>query len=383
MRIIRTTEDLASFSQALAERPFVAVDTEFMREKTYWPILCLVQAAAEGVEGLIDPLADGIDLAPFLEFLANPRVVKVFHAARQDIEIFFNLSGTAPTPLFDTQVAAMACGFGDQIGYEPLMRTLVGATIDKGSRFTDWARRPLSEAQLTYALSDVTHLRAAYPILKKRLEEGGRGQWVENEMRALAEPALYKAAPADAWQRLKLRGVRPADFGPIIALAEWREREAQEKNLPRGRVLKDEAIFELARLKPKSVEELGQARSIPNGFERSRTGAGILDAVAKGRAIPRDQLPEMEKPQRRAPPPPDVVDLLKVLLKRQSEKHGVAARLVASSADIEAIASGDRDLLALSGWRGEMYGDLALKLLDGRLALTLRNGAVELIEAEG
>lgn len=382
MRIIRTTDDLAEFSRALAERPFVAVDTEFMREKTYWPILCLVQAAAEGIEGIIDPLADGIDLSPFLDLMAHPSTVKVFHAARQDIEIFYNMSRRTPAPLFDTQIAAMACGFGEQIGYEPLMRTLVGASIDKGSRFTDWARRPLSEAQLSYALSDVTHLREAYPLLRKRLDEDGRARWVEQEMRALADPSIYEADPKDAWQRMKLRNVRPGDLGPIIALAEWREREAQEKNQPRGRILKDEAIYELARLKPKTPEELSAARSIPSGYERSRAAAGMLEAISKGRVLPRDELPKLESASRRAPASPDVVELLKVLLKRQSEKHGVAARLVASSADIEAIASGDRESPALTGWRGDMFGALALKLLDGQLALSLKNGSVELIEID-
>jgi ribonuclease D len=383
MRIITTTDELAAFSKALAAKPFFAVDTEFMREKTYWPILCLVQAAAEGEEAIIDPMAAGLDLAPFLELLADKAVTKVFHAARQDIEIFHQLMGAVPAPIFDTQIAAMACGFGEQIGYEPLVRTLTGAQIDKGSRFTDWARRPLSDAQLHYALSDVTHLRDAYAILARRLEKENRRGWVEEEMAALRDPALYRVDPERAWMRLKLRGVRPGDVGPLIALTEWREREAQEKNVPRGRVLKDEAIFELARVKPATVEELGRARTIPQGFERSRTAQQILEAVAKGRKIPRDQLPEIDRDDGRAAAPPDVVELLKVLLKRQSEKYGVAARLIASADDLELIALGRSDSPALEGWRREVFGDVALKMLKGEIALTLNKGAIELIEPEG
>jgi ribonuclease D len=276
----------------------------------------------------------------------------------------------------------MACGFGDQIGYEPLMRSLLNASIDKGSRFTDWSRRPLSDAQLHYALSDVTHLRDAYSILRQRLEKEQRLSWVEAEMEALRDPSLYHVDPKMAWTRLKLRGVRPGDIGPIIKLAEWREKEAQEKNLPRGRILKDEAIFELARLKPATQADLAGARTMPQGYERSRAAAGILDAVAAGKSIPRADLPELEKPSRRAPPPPDVVELLKVLLKRQSEASGVAARLIASSQDLEDIAAGDKKVPALEGWRREIFGEMAERLLAGKVALRLKNGAIDLVNAE-
>lgn len=381
MKIITTTDELARFSADLRTRPYFAVDTEFMREKTYWPILCLIQAAADGVEAIIDPMAPGIDLSPFLETLSDPSTTKVFHAARQDVEIFFQLTGVAPAPLFDTQIAAMACGFGDQIGYEPLMRTLLNASIDKGSRFTDWSRRPLSDAQLHYALSDVTHLRDAYSIIRTRLEKEQRLSWIEQEMEALRDPSLYRADPQSAWERLKLRGVRSSDLGPIIKLAEWREREAQDKNLPRGRVLKDDAIFELARMKPATQAELATARTMPHGFERSKTAAGILEAIAAGRAMSRNALPEIEKPTRRAPPPPDVVELLKVLLKRQSEAYGVAARLIASAQDLEDIAHGEKKVPALDGWRREIFGDMALRLLAGEVALRLKNGAIDIIEA--
>lgn len=378
MRIIKTTDELAAFSAELTARPFFAVDTEFMREKTYWPILCLIQAAADGVEAIIDPMAPGLDLAPFLATLSDETTTKVFHAARQDVEIFFQLTGKTPHPLFDTQIAAMACGFGEQVGYEPLVRTLLGASIDKSNRFTDWSRRPLSDAQLSYALSDVTHLRDAYVLLRQKLEGAGRVGWVESEMEHLQTPSLYRVDPAIAWERLKLRGVRPGDIGPLIKLAEWREREAQEKNLPRGRVLKDDALFEIARLKPASAADLAQARAMPQGFERSRAAAGILEAVAQGRNIPRAELPEIERPSRRAPPPPDVVELLKVLLKRQSEESGVAARLIASAQDLEDIALGEESVPALSGWRREIFGDVALRLLRGDVALRLKNGVIDL-----
>ena len=380
MRIITTTDELAAFSADLRARPHFAVDTEFMREKTYWPILCLIQAAADGVEAIIDPMAPGLDLAPFLEALSDQNTVKVFHAARQDVEIFYQLTGQTPAPLFDTQIAAMACGFGEQIGYEPLMRSLLNAAIDKGSRFTDWSRRPLSDAQLHYALSDVTHLRDAYSLLRRKLETEDRLSWIEAEMEALRDPSLYRVDPKTAWSRLKLRGIRPNDIGPIVKLAEWREKEAQEKNIPRGRVLKDEAILELARLKPTTPSDLSGARTMPHGFERSRAAAAILDAVAAGRAIPKQDLPEVEKPSRRATPPPDVVELLKVLLKRQSEASGVAARLIASSQDLEDIAAGDRDVPALQGWRREVFGEMAEKMLAGKVALRLKDGAIDLVE---
>lgn len=380
MQVISTTDELARFSKALREQPYVAVDTEFMREKTYWPILCLIQAAAHGEEAIVDPLADGLDLAPFLELLADKKVVKVFHAARQDLEIFYRLLGDVPTPLFDTQIAAMACGFGDQIGYEPLMRTLLKAKIDKGSRFTDWARRPLTDAQLTYALSDVTHLRDAYPLLTQSLEKRERKHWVEEEMEALNDGGLYYVHPEVAWKRLKLKGVRPKEIGVVIKLAEWREREAQTKDTPRSRILKDESIFELARLQPKDAKALARARSIPTGFERSRTGASILDAVKEGVELPREALPNIERPERERAPA-DVVELLKVLLKRQCEAFHVAPKLIASAADIEAIAFDDEaDVPALTGWRRELFGDAALRLKRGEIALKLKKGSVDIIE---
>ncbi len=380
MRVITTTDELSKFSAELKKRPYVAVDTEFMREKTYWPILCLIQAAAEGEEAVVDPLAEGMDLTPLLEVLSDNDTVKVFHAARQDLEIFYRLIGNVPTPLFDTQIAAMACGFGDQIGYEPLMRGLLNAKIDKGSRFTDWSRRPLTDAQLSYALSDVTHLRDAYPLLQEQLDDQSRMHWVEAEMEALYDPDLYFVKPENAWKRLKLKGVRQKELGPAIKLAEWREREAQNKDVPRSRLLKDEAIFELARLQPQTPKQLAGARSIPNGFERSNAGSAILDAVKSGTEIDRSELPAIAKPER-SKAPADVIELLKVLLKRQCEVYQVAPKLIATSADLDEIARNDNaNVPALSGWRREVFGEAALRLKSGDLALKLKNGAVELVE---
>ena len=380
MLVISDTKTLADFSAQLAAKPFVAVDTEFMREKTYWPILCLIQAAADGLEAIIDPLADGIDLAPFLEVMADRKVLKVFHAARQDLEIFYKLMRAVPAPIFDTQIAAMACGFGDQIGYEPLMRDLVKAKIDKGSRFTDWARRPLTEKQLRYALSDVTHLRDAYPILKAKLEKGERAHWIEAEMKALYDPDLYFIRPENAWKRLKLKGVRKKELGVLTALAAWREAEAQARDVPRSRVLKDEALFELARLHPKSPQDLAKARSISSGYERSSAGAALLNVIRTGAATPASELPDIEQP-RPAKAPADVVELLRVLLKRQCELYDVAPKLIASSADIEAIAlSDDADAPALKDWRREVFGEAALKLKRGEIGLRLKKGAIDLIE---
>ncbi|MBI1393416.1 MAG: ribonuclease D [Alphaproteobacteria bacterium] len=383
MKVITTTDGLQAFCDQIRSAPFVAIDTEFMRERTYWPILCLIQAAADGAEAVIDPLAEAINLAPLFEVLADEGIVKVFHAARQDVEIFVNLTGRPPTPIFDSQIAAMACGFGDQIGYEPLMRSLVGAKIDKGSRFTDWARRPLSENQLAYALSDVTYLRAAYPILQRKLSRDGREAWVAEEMAMLADVKLYQTEPADAWRRLKLRGIRSSELGPLIKLAEWREREAQARDLPRGRVAKDEALLELARMRPGNADELGRARSIPKGAERSKFGEGMLAAIKEGLQIAKEDLPVIEKNMHREPPPPDVVDMLKVVLKRQCERHEVAPRLIASSTDLESLAlDPDADIPAMKGWRREVFGAAATRLMNGQIALRLANGKLDLVELD-
>lgn len=381
MQVITDTDDLASFCATLRQGTYFAVDTEFMREKTYWPMLCLIQAAGDGCEAIIDPLAEGIDLGPFLALMTDPDIVKVFHAARQDAEIFHLLCGRPPTPLFDSQIAAMACGFGDQIGYEPLMRRLLGARIDKGSRFTDWSRRPLSTKQLEYALSDVTHLRAAYPLLVGRLEDGGRSEWVAEEMAALADPALYNADPEQAWKRLKLRGVKPRELAILQITAAWREREAQTRDVPRGRVMKDDALFEIARNPPKSAEDMARHRALPNGFERSKPAQRLVEVVTQALEIPKEDLPQVRRAADREPAPPEVVELLRVLLKRQCETHNVAPKLIANSADLDEIArNDDADVPALKGWRRRVFGEAALKLKSGKIAMKLENGAVKLVE---
>ncbi|GGY39586.1 ribonuclease D [Parvularcula lutaonensis] len=378
--VLTKTEDITAFSERARKAEYVTVDTEFLREKTYYAQLCLIQAATPDEAVIIDPLAEGVSLEGFFQLLRDEEVVKVFHAARQDLEIFVHLMGELPTPLFDTQIAAMVFGFGDQVGYEPLVRELTGKQIDKGSRFTDWSRRPLSEKQLNYALGDVTHLRDVFENLLQRLRETRRHAWVEEEMAALSDPSLYVVKPEEAWQRLKMRNVKPKELGPIIEIARWREAEAQRKNVPRARIIKDEVIFEVARALPSSAGELGNLRSVPNGFERSAAGKGLLDAVARGREIPRDALPRIEKRQRE-PGPPDVVDLLRVLLKRQCEAHNVAPKLLASASDLDALALDDNaDIPALRGWRREVFGDMALRLKRGELALGLEGKRVSVVD---
>lgn len=380
MHLISSTDALHTFCTEIRPTDFVTVDTEFMREKTYYSQLCLVQVASPDRAALIDPLAPGIDLAPLLDLMRDKAVVKVFHAARQDIEIFYRLMEEVPTPLFDSQIAAMACGHGDQIGYEPLVRAVTGAQVDKGSRFTDWSKRPLTDKQLTYALGDVTHLVDVYLALKKQLQDTGRDPWVAEEMAVLNEPTLYFTAPERAWQRLKLRHVKPKEMGVLIEAAAWREREAQTKDLPRSRVLKDDAIVELSRAAPSSREELGALRAIPNGFERSRAADGLLQAIAKGRSIPRDELPKIVRNGPVDPAPPDVVDLLRVLLKKQCEQMGVAPKLLASAADLDAIARDDNaDVPAMTGWRRDIFGSLALQLKHGEIALSLSGTEVSVI----
>ncbi|MEM0928807.1 MAG: ribonuclease D [Pseudomonadota bacterium] len=382
MKVVTTTEDLAAFSSHAGSAPFVTVDTEFLRERTYYSQLCLIQAATNEEAVIIDPLADGLDLSPFLALLSNASIVKVFHAARQDLEIFVKLMGSVPAPLFDTQVAAMVFGYGDQVGYEPLVRSLTGVQIDKGSRFTDWSRRPLTNKQLEYALGDVTHLRDVYMKLLQRLEDTGRQPWVEEEMDLLLDPALYATAPDEAWRRLKVRNVKPKELGPLIEVAAWREQEAQWRDVPRARVVKDDVLFEVARARPLSTDELSRLRSLPQGFERSAAAKGLLEAIKTGTEIPREALPHLEN-RSREPGPPDVVELLRVLLKRQCEAHEVAPKLLASAADLDALALDDEaDIPALHGWRREVFGELALKLKHGQVSLGLERGRVTVLNHE-
>jgi len=372
MTPITSTAELADVCARLEGQAFFALDTEFMRETTYWPKLCLIQAAAPGVEAIIDPLAEGLDLGPLLELLRNPRILKVFHAARQDVEIFNNL-GAMPVPLFDTQIAGMAAGFGEQIAYDALVRKVLKIEIDKSHRFTDWARRPLTDAQLTYALADVTHLAEIYPLLTRQLEDAGRLSWVTEEMQAMCDPALYDVDPENAWRRLKPRRHAVRYLAVFRAVAAWRERTAQQRDQPRGRILKDEVIDEVASQAPTDLEALGRLRSAPKGFGGSRFGPELIDAVREALKDPESYAPKIER-DTTAPSPAAgaVVELLKVLLKARSEDAGVASKLIATVSDLEKIANDDRaDVSALKGWRREAFGEDALRLKRGELALVL------------
>lgn len=381
MQVITSTDALEQLCGRLRQHDFVTVDTEFMREKTYYSRLCLIQVASEDEAAIVDPLADAIDLQPLLDLLSDRNVLKIFHAARQDLEIFYELIKAVPGPLFDTQIAAMACGHGDQVGYEALIREMTGAKVDKGSRFTDWSKRPLTEKQLNYALGDVTHLIDAYKALVRELEESGRIDWVAEEMAVLDDPNLYFTAPEEAWKRLKIRNLRPREIDVLKHVAAWREREAIARDLPRSRILKDDALFEVARAAPETVAELGNLRGVPSGYERSKSAGALLDAVKTAKALPEDQRTVKERPVSRHPAPTDVVDLLRVLLKRQCEEYGIAPKMLASAADLEAIALNDEaDVPAMKGWRRNVFGEIALQLKKGELALSLNGKHVELLD---
>lgn len=376
MNLISTTEELASACSRLAQHPFVTVDTEFLRETTYYPKLCLIQMASPEEAVMVDPLAEGIDLAPFMALMTDQNVVKVFHAARQDLEIVWMLGRVLPAPLFDTQVAAMVCGYGDSVGYEQLVNDLAKARIDKSSRFTDWSRRPLSEAQLVYAESDVTHLRDIYLALQADLAASGRESWVAEEMAVLNSPGTYEVKPENAWQRLKGRLRKPKELAVLMELAAWREREAQQRDVPRQRVLKDDALMDIVQRAPRSAEALGELRSVPNGFERSRAGGEVLAAVGRALALDPHSLPRLER-ERGRPSNGAVLDLLKVLLKATADAERVAPKIIASSDDLEEIAGDDEaDVPALHGWRREIFGEKALALKNGALALRIVRGRV-------
>jgi ribonuclease D len=376
MSLITTTAALADACDRLARHPFVTVDTEFLRETTYYPKLCLIQLASPDEAVLVDPLSPDLDLMPFFGLMANEAVVKVFHAARQDLEIVWMLGRMLPTPLFDTQVAAMVCGYGDSVGYEQLANDLAKARIDKSSRFTDWSRRPLNEAQLIYAEADVTHLRAIYLALKADLEATGREAWVAEEMAVLNSPATYEVKPENAWLRLKGRIRKPKELALLMEIAAWREREAQTRDVPRQRVLKDDALMDIVQRAPRSVEALAELRSVPNGFERSRSGAEVLAAIERGMALDPKALPRLERERGRGGNGA-VLDLLKVLLKAVADAERVAPKIIASSDDLEAIASDDEaDIPALKGWRRDVFGEKALALKGGELGLRIVRGRV-------
>ena len=381
--LITTTEDLKALCERLAGEEFVTVDTEFIRERTYWPELCVVQVAGEHEVAVIDAQEPEVDLAPLWVLLANESVMKVFHAARQDIEIFVLKFGDAPRPLFDTQIAAMVAGFGEQVGYDAIVSALTGGAIDKAHRFSDWSARPLSASQITYAAADVTYLREVYRRLRRRLEQEGRMDWVAEEMADLADPGNYRPDPDAVWERLRPRSSNRRFLGMVRALAAWREREAQRANIPRQRLLRDEGVLEIAATIPDTPDELARARGISRGFAEGRIGTSLLAAIAEAKELPDEELPDVPRGRDSAArPSPALVSLLKVLLAAKCEDHHVAARLVASSEDIDKLASEDEpDVAALHGWRRDVFGEDALALKQGRIALGVAGRRVKLIPA--
>lgn len=384
MSLIVESAALAAFCAKVSASSYVTVDTEFMRDKTYYPQLCLVQVAGEDDAAVIDALAPGLDLAPLLALMDNPAILKVFHAARQDLEIFHNLTGRVPAPLFDTQVAAMVCGFGEQVSYENLAAQLARARIDKSVRFTDWAQRPLSAKQISYALSDVTHLRPAYEALARKLGQSGRAGWLAEEMAILMDPATYRVDPEEVWRRMKPRGAKPRFLAILKEVCAWREREAQRRDTPRNRVVRDETILDVAAHAPESLEDLARMRGINRGFAEGRLGQEMMEAVQRGLATPPDKAPALPESPDLPPGLGPVVELLKVLLKMKCEENGVAQKLVATTADLERIAADDvADVPALQGWRREVFGEAALDLKSGRLGFTLKGKKIVLMRLDG
>jgi ribonuclease D len=380
MQPITTTEELAQVCARMARHPFVTVDTEFLRETTYYPLLCVAQIASPDEAFVIDALAPGIELGPFFDLLTDEKVVKVFHAARQDIEIVWNMAKKIPHPIFDSQVAAMVLGYGDSISYDQLVQRITGDMLDKSHRFTDWTRRPLSDAQLTYAVSDVTHLRDIYLKLSADLEKRGRLNWVEAEMGVLTSPETYRMEPEKAWERLKNRVRKPKELAVLIEVAAWREREAQTRDVPRSRVLKDDVLGDIAVQAPTTIEKLGQLRSLPKGFERSRWGEAIVEAITRGIARDPKTLPRLDR-FRPAPNGAATVELLKVLLRMTAESNGVAAKVIATVDELDRIAADDdADVPSLKGWRRELFGEKALALKHGKLALAVDKGRVVTVD---
>lgn len=380
--MIETTAELAEACEKLATAPYLTIDTEFLRETTFWPQLCLIQMAGPDIAVIVDPLATGIDLAPFFALMADTNVVKVFHAARQDIEIIYNLGKLIPHPIFDTQVAAMVCGFGDSVSYDQLVSRIKNVHIDKSSRFTDWSRRPLSEKQLDYALADVTHLRDVYLHLREQLDREGRSEWLSEEMAILEATETYDIHPDDAWQRLKMRLKKPQELAVLQKVAAWREREARGRNVPRGRILKDDGLYEIAQQQPKDAEALSRLRTIPKGWERSSAGGAIVEAVNAALAIPKADMPRLPRQAQTPEGAQAATEMLKVLLKLIAERQGVAAKIIANSEDLDRIAAeGEKaDVGALKGWRKELFGDTALKLINGEVALRFVDKKIEAVE---
>ena len=382
MRIATSTQDLSSACQRLSASDFVAVDTEFMREQTFWPQLCLIQIASPEEALIVDPMAPGIDLGPFWELMANEAIVKVFHAARQDIEIVYAKTGLVPHPVFDTQIAAMVCGFGESISYVNLVKKVTGVDLDKSSRFTDWGRRPLSENQLSYALADVTHLRDVYRHLKAEIEASSRAGWLNEEMGVLTDSKTYEQHPDHAWQRLKLRVKNRKSLAVLMELAAWRERLAQSQDVPRARILRDEALYDIANQAPTSTDQMSELRTLSEGFSRSARAREIVEAVKRGLARDAKTVPAVARGQQPSAEATALIDLLRVLLKASAARHRVAPRLIAGSDDLEKIALEDEpDIPALKGWRRRLFGEDALRLKRGEIALTLEKGEVVPIPA--
>jgi ribonuclease D len=381
MNLITTSSALAEVCARIAKHPFVAVDTEFLRETTFWPKLCVVQIASDDEAVAIDALADGIDLSPLFALMADENIVKVFHAARQDVEIIWKMAGLIPKPMFDTQVAAMVCGYGDQASYGELVQSVCRIPVDKSSRFTDWARRPLNAAQIEYAIADVTHLRTIYVALQAKLAKSGRLAWLQDEMAVLTSVSTYEQHPENAWERFRSKARKPRDLAVLMDLAAWREQEAQSRDVPRSRVLKDDALIEIALAAPRSLEALANLRAAPRGIERSRSAPEILEAIERGLARDPKTLPKIERRGSGGQGSGATVELLKVLLRQVSEQSGVATKMIATVDDLEAIASDDRaDVAAMKGWRRTLFGARALELKRGNLALTVENGKVVTLE---
>jgi ribonuclease D len=384
MRTLTTTSELAVFCAEAKSHPYITIDTEFLRERTYYSKLCLLQLAMPGPDDetavLVDPLAENLSLEPLYDLFRDTSVVKVFHAARQDLEIFFVDAGVFPDPLFDTQVAAMVCGFGEQVGYETLVRRIAKKSLDKSSRFTDWSRRPLTDAQKTYALADVTHLRLIYEHLAAMLETSGRARWVQEELRILTDPGTYTIEPAEAWHRVKTRNTSPKFLAVVRELAKFREEYAQTRNIPRSRIYKDDAMVELASTKPTNISDLGRSRLLLREARKGELAEGILNAVQAGLDCPHDLLPKPIANIEKSQINPALVDLLRVLLKSKTEDSGVAAKLIASSADLDAIATGHSNVPAMVGWRREVFGEDALRLYDGKIGLAVAGKSIRIIE---
>jgi len=380
MTILTASSDVALLCARLRAEPYITIDTEFLRERTFWPKLCLLQLASPKEAAAIDPLADGMDLAPVVALLDDPRVLKVFHAARQDMEIFFHLTGRLPHPIFDTQVAAMVCGFGESVSYETLAARLAKASVDKSSRFTDWSHRPLSDKQLAYALSDVTHLRKIYEKLAAKLQATGRSAWVASEMDILTDPKTYAVDPESAWRRLKPRTSQPRFLNVLRAVAAWRENEARNRDVPRGRILKDEALMEIAAHPPADAAQLARIRMVGSGFAEGKLGPSLLAVVKEGVERSPNDAPSFERPEALPNGLGPLIELLRVLLKMKCDEHDVAQKLVATSSDLERIAADDgADVPALQGWRRDIFGEAALALKGGRLALAAEGRRVKLV----